>query len=356
MFVDRARVIGSGPGHIMRRHILPNVTNLIVANTVLTFAAAIFTETTLAFIGLGDPFAPSWGQLLNAAQSAGAPEPRGVVVHRPAGGLRRPGHPGLHPGRQRARRRHEPEVGGPPMMRMPTGPDETGKVMEDVELEAAERDAEIELPASWPTTTAGRRSSTRRRSTTQAIEAAAAGRRRSGAGASGRCRSRPTRPRRSSQSRTCGRTSSSSPAGSRPSTASASGSTTARRSAWPGSPGCGKTTTALSLVRLLPANARIRKGSSIELFGIDLVPKTENQLRRYRWREISIVFQGAMNALNPVHRIGEQIGEPIEVRLGLSRDCRAQAGGRAPRARRDPAPTGRRLSRTSCRAGCASGR
>jgi peptide/nickel transport system permease protein len=73
MFVDRARVIGSGPGHIMRRHILPNVTNLIVANTVLTFAAAIFTETTLAFIGLGDPFAPSWGQLLNAAQSAGAP-------------------------------------------------------------------------------------------------------------------------------------------------------------------------------------------------------------------------------------------------------------------------------------------
>lgn len=73
MFVDRARVIGSGPGHIMRRHILPNVTNLIVANTVLTFAAAIFTETTLAFIGLGDPFAPSWGQLLNAAQAIGAP-------------------------------------------------------------------------------------------------------------------------------------------------------------------------------------------------------------------------------------------------------------------------------------------
>ena len=73
MFVDRARAIGSGSGHIMRRHILPNVTNLIVANTVLTFAAAIFTETTLAFIGLGDPFAPSWGQLLNAAQAAGAP-------------------------------------------------------------------------------------------------------------------------------------------------------------------------------------------------------------------------------------------------------------------------------------------
>lgn len=73
MFVDRARVIGGSRIHIMRRHILPNVVNLIVANTVLTFAGAIFTETTLSFIGLGDPFAPSWGQLLNAAQASGAP-------------------------------------------------------------------------------------------------------------------------------------------------------------------------------------------------------------------------------------------------------------------------------------------
>jgi len=73
MFVDRARVVGSGPGRIMRVHVLPNVINLIVAQAVLTFAVAVFTETTLAFIGLGDPFAPSWGQILNAAQSAGAP-------------------------------------------------------------------------------------------------------------------------------------------------------------------------------------------------------------------------------------------------------------------------------------------
>ncbi len=73
MFVDRARVIGAGSGHIMRRHIFPNVVNLIVAQAVITFALAVFTETTLSFIGLGDPFAPSWGQILNAAQSAGAP-------------------------------------------------------------------------------------------------------------------------------------------------------------------------------------------------------------------------------------------------------------------------------------------
>jgi peptide/nickel transport system permease protein len=73
MFVDRARVIGSGPGHIMRRHIFPNVVNLIVAQAVITFAAAVFIETSLSFIGLGDPFAPSWGQILDAAQNAGAP-------------------------------------------------------------------------------------------------------------------------------------------------------------------------------------------------------------------------------------------------------------------------------------------
>lgn len=71
-FVDRSRVVGAGPGWIMRRHILPNVVNLIVANTVLTFAGAVLTETTLSFIGLGDPFQPSWGQLLNQAQSDGA--------------------------------------------------------------------------------------------------------------------------------------------------------------------------------------------------------------------------------------------------------------------------------------------
>jgi oligopeptide/dipeptide ABC transporter ATP-binding protein len=87
-----------------------------------------------------------------------------------------------------------------------------------------------------------------------------------------------------------------------------------------GESGCGKTTTALSLVRLLPPNARIKSGS-VKLFGIDLVPKTERQLLRYRWREISMVFQGAMNALNPVIRVGDQIAEPFEIRLGQTRQA-----------------------------------
>ena len=83
-----------------------------------------------------------------------------------------------------------------------------------------------------------------------------------------------------------------------------------------GESGCGKTTTALSLLRLLPANAKVVEGS-VRLFGIDLAQKSENALRRYRWREISVIFQGAMNALNPVQRVGDQVAEPIVERLGL---------------------------------------
>jgi peptide/nickel transport system ATP-binding protein len=65
-----------------------------------------------------------------------------------------------------------------------------------------------------------------------------------------------------------------------PSTASASASTRARRSGIAGESGCGKTTTALSLVRILPPNATIVDGS-IKLYGIDLVQKSDEALRRY---------------------------------------------------------------------------
>jgi oligopeptide/dipeptide ABC transporter ATP-binding protein len=93
-----------------------------------------------------------------------------------------------------------------------------------------------------------------------------------------------------------------------------------------GESGCGKTTTALSLVKLLPANATIVEGT-VRLFGIDLVPKSENAMRRYRWREIAIVFQGAMNALNPVRRIRDQIAEPLTERLSMpGREARRKAG------------------------------
>jgi peptide/nickel transport system permease protein len=66
-FVDRARAIGAGHFHIIRKHILPQIMPLIVANTVLILSTAILIESGLAFLGLGDPTQPSWGTMLNFA-------------------------------------------------------------------------------------------------------------------------------------------------------------------------------------------------------------------------------------------------------------------------------------------------
>ncbi len=71
-FIERARAIGSGDGHIMGRHVLPNVFPLIFANTVLVVAIAILSETTLSFLGLGDPLNFSWGTMLHYAWANGA--------------------------------------------------------------------------------------------------------------------------------------------------------------------------------------------------------------------------------------------------------------------------------------------
>ncbi len=72
MFVERARALGSTTPWIIRKQILPNVLPLIFANTVLIIAIAILTESTLSFLGLGDPARVSWGQMLNAANDSGA--------------------------------------------------------------------------------------------------------------------------------------------------------------------------------------------------------------------------------------------------------------------------------------------
>jgi len=77
-----------------------------------------------------------------------------------------------------------------------------------------------------------------------------------------------------------------------------------------GESGCGKTTTALSIIRLLPKNGRIVDGH-IRYMDRDLTTLKESDIRRIRWKHISIVFQGAMNALNPVKRISWQIAEAI---------------------------------------------
>ena len=86
-----------------------------------------------------------------------------------------------------------------------------------------------------------------------------------------------------------------------------------------GESGCGKTTTALSIIRLLPHNGRI-VGGSIAYDGKDLATLKESDIRRIRWKHISIVFQGAMNALNPVRRVDWQIAEAIALHDHISMD------------------------------------
>ena len=78
-----------------------------------------------------------------------------------------------------------------------------------------------------------------------------------------------------------------------------------------GESGCGKTSIAVTLMKLLPDNALILKGQVL-LDGQDLMTMDDTTLRKYRWRRISMIFQAAMNSLNPVHRVGDQIVEAIE--------------------------------------------
>ena len=85
-----------------------------------------------------------------------------------------------------------------------------------------------------------------------------------------------------------------------------------------GESGCGKSSIAITLLKLLPDNARLLSGS-ISLNGVDLVPLGEEQMRAYRWDRISMVFQAAMNSLDPVYRVGDQIVEALEAHYETAR-------------------------------------
>jgi len=78
-----------------------------------------------------------------------------------------------------------------------------------------------------------------------------------------------------------------------------------------GESGCGKTSVALTILRLLPSNARVINGS-IMFEGENLLKMDKERFRKeIRWKKLSVIFQGAMNALNPVRKIGDLISEAI---------------------------------------------
>ena len=84
-----------------------------------------------------------------------------------------------------------------------------------------------------------------------------------------------------------------------------------------GESGCGKSSIAMTLLKLLPDNAELVSGS-ISLNGVDLVSLSEEEMREHRWDRISMVFQAAMNSLDPVYRVGDQIIEALEAHSAMS--------------------------------------
>jgi peptide/nickel transport system ATP-binding protein len=91
-----------------------------------------------------------------------------------------------------------------------------------------------------------------------------------------------------------------------------------------GESGCGKTTAMLAIMRLLPEAGRIVGGEAF-LDGTNLFALSTDELRHYRWDRISMIFQGAMNALNPVYTIGKQIEDTLLLHGSVSKEMVKEA-------------------------------
>lgn len=85
-----------------------------------------------------------------------------------------------------------------------------------------------------------------------------------------------------------------------------------------GESGCGKTTVLKAITRLLPFNSEIT-GGEILFEDRNLLQATRKEMKQIRWKEISIITQSAMNALNPVYRVGDQIAEAIQAHERMNR-------------------------------------
>ena len=124
-----------------------------------------------------------------------------------------------------------------------------------------------------------------------------------------------------------------------------------------GESGCGKSVTAMSLMGLTRGpNAEIT--GTARLGDTELISASDEEFRTVRGEQLAMIFQDPMSSLNPVYRVGDQIAEQIRAHRDVSKSAareqvdRAAAGGRVSRAPR----SGSTPTRTSSRAGCASGR
>ena len=249
-FVLRARAIGASRRHIIVRHILPLVLPILVVQAVLVVAVAILNESTLSFLGLGDPTALSWGQMLNYAFGRGAMStnawwalvaPGFGIVWVVLGltllgqGLEQVLNPKLdthhlRPGRPVVRNDAEKQV-------------ERKKVLLEVQNLSVHYINEGKSPA-------------------RAVENVSF---------------------TLNEGELIGLV---------------------------GESGCGKTTLMLALLQLLPSAGQIA-GGKVFFKEKELTALSENEINSVRWKNISIIFQGAMNALNPVRTVGDQIAEAI---------------------------------------------
>jgi len=248
-FVLRARAIGAGRGHIIRRHILPLVMPILVVQAVLVVSVAVLNESTLSFLGLGDPTALSWGQMLNYAFSRGAMSTGawwalfapGLGIIWVVLGLTLLGQ-GLEQVLNPRLNTHH-LVPGQPVVQKEAGETPKAETLLEVQNLSINYINEGKLPA-------------------RAVENVSF---------------------TLKQGELIGLV---------------------------GESGCGKTTLMLALLRLLPSAGQIVNGH-VFFNGRDLTALSEEEINAVRWKDVSIVFQGAMNALNPVRTVGDQIAEAI---------------------------------------------
>jgi peptide/nickel transport system permease protein len=249
-FVSRSRAIGAGNMHIIIKHILPQIMPLIVANSVLLLSTAILVESGLAFLGLGDPTRPSWGTMLNFAFDRNAVTNGAWWFFLPPGFA---------------------------IVWVSLGCVLLGNVLEEMlnpRLSGHHLEGEQKVLT---------------KSTAQ-----------------GRIGDQPLLSVRHLSADYVSIDGSVSHALEDVSFDVTPGQTIGLV----GESGCGKTTTLLSVMRLLPASARITSGQ-VWFRDVDLLTLSEREMRDHRWKDIAIIFQGAMNALNPVVTVGEQIREAI---------------------------------------------